>query len=193
MSCPSSCARREGRREFFRQARDDLECDDGDSELAEPEPERTEEVALELDAERIVARTQGREGWLREGRRQVEAASMGRPGSDPLARVRSGCCWRSSGWDGELDVERRANQAYEAYRARGRMKDGRRFGGPPNPYHAAGSARGKGERDRSRLAADPDASGRAGKMRRPRSTSSTSCWRRRSPPTRPTSRSLTRW
>ena len=31
-------------------------------------------------------------------------------------------------------MERRANQAYEAYRARGRMKDGRRFGGPPNPY-----------------------------------------------------------
>ena len=47
----------EGRREFFGQARDGLERDEGDSELAEPEPERTEEVALELDAERIVART----------------------------------------------------------------------------------------------------------------------------------------
>ena len=28
----------------------------------------------------------------------------------------------------------RANEAYEAYRARGRMKDGRRFGKPPTPY-----------------------------------------------------------
>jgi len=28
----------------------------------------------------------------------------------------------------------RANPAYEAYRARGRMKDGRRFGRPPDPY-----------------------------------------------------------
>ena len=28
----------------------------------------------------------------------------------------------------------RANRAYEAYRARGRMKDGRRFGRPPDPY-----------------------------------------------------------
>jgi hypothetical protein len=36
--------------------------------------------------------------------------------------------------ESDLDVERRANRAYEAYRSRGRMKDGRRFGGPPNPY-----------------------------------------------------------
>jgi hypothetical protein len=34
----------------------------------------------------------------------------------------------------ELSVEREANAAYEAYRARGVMKDGRRFGAPPKPY-----------------------------------------------------------
>jgi hypothetical protein len=34
----------------------------------------------------------------------------------------------------EHDVECRANAAYEAYRARERMKDGRRVGRPPNPY-----------------------------------------------------------
>jgi transposase len=123
----------EGRREFFRQARDDLERDDGDSELAEPEPERTEEVALELDAERIVARTQGREGWLREGRRQVEQHRWEDP--DPIPRARAERLLLGvERLDSDLDVERRANQAYEAYRARGRMKDGRRFGGPPNPY-----------------------------------------------------------
>ena len=33
-----------------------------------------------------------------------------------------------------LAVERRANADYEAYRARGVMKDGRRFGGAPKPY-----------------------------------------------------------
>jgi len=32
----------------------------------------------------------------------------------------------------ELAVECAANAAYEAYRARGVMKDGRRFGAPPN-------------------------------------------------------------
>jgi hypothetical protein len=36
--------------------------------------------------------------------------------------------------DEELDAERQANEAYERYRARGRMTDGRRFGGPPKPY-----------------------------------------------------------
>jgi hypothetical protein len=34
----------------------------------------------------------------------------------------------------ELWTEVRANGAYEAYRARGRMNDGRRFGRPPDPY-----------------------------------------------------------
>ena len=122
-----------GRREFLRQARDDLERDDGDSELAEPEPERTEEVALELDAERIVARTQGREGWLREGRRQVEQHRWEDP--DPIRRARAERLLLAvERLEVDLDVERRANRAYEAYRARGRMKDGRRFGGPPNPY-----------------------------------------------------------
>lgn len=34
----------------------------------------------------------------------------------------------------ELEVERQANDAYNAYRARGAMKDGRRFGRPPNRH-----------------------------------------------------------
>ena len=43
----------------------------------------------------------------------------------------------------ELDVERRANAEYEAYRARGVMKDGRRFGGPPKPYQPPETPAGK--------------------------------------------------
>jgi hypothetical protein len=34
----------------------------------------------------------------------------------------------------QLWTEQRANEAYEAYRARGVMKDGRRFGTPSKPY-----------------------------------------------------------
>ena len=123
----------EGRREFFRRSRDDLARDHEDAELAEPEPERTEEVGLELDAERIVARTQGREGWLREGRRQVEQHRWENPDAIPRARAER-LLLGVERLEVDLDVERRANEAYEAYRARGRMKDGRRFGGPPNPY-----------------------------------------------------------
>jgi hypothetical protein len=43
----------------------------------------------------------------------------------------------------ELWVEQRANDQYEAYRARGVMKDGRRFGGTPTPYTPPESPAGK--------------------------------------------------
>jgi hypothetical protein len=43
----------------------------------------------------------------------------------------------------ELEVERRANAEYEAYRARGVMKDARRFGGPPKPYRSPDTPAGK--------------------------------------------------
>lgn len=45
--------------------------------------------------------------------------------------------------DEELSVERRANEAYESYRAQGRMKDGRRFGRPPNPHQPPQVPEGK--------------------------------------------------
>ena len=43
----------------------------------------------------------------------------------------------------ELEVERRANAEYEAYRARGVMKNGRRFGSPPKPYQPPDVPAGK--------------------------------------------------
>lgn len=43
----------------------------------------------------------------------------------------------------QLAVECAANEAYEAYRARGVMKDGRRFGAPPNPYQPPDTPAGK--------------------------------------------------
>jgi len=89
----------EGRREFFREATRRLHRDDADVEELgeEPEAQAAEEVPLQFDAERIVARTQGREGWVREGRRQLEQSA----GATPIrscARATSGCCWPLSGW-----------------------------------------------------------------------------------------------
>lgn len=43
----------------------------------------------------------------------------------------------------DLEVEHQGNQAYEAYRAAGVMKDGRRFGGPPKPYSPPAEPEGK--------------------------------------------------
>jgi len=80
----------------------------------------------------ILTTRQGREGWLRDARHRLDqrraAQAAPIPRSRP-ARLREG----KRRLEEELAVERDANAQYEAYRARGRMKDGRRFGRPPNP------------------------------------------------------------
>jgi len=85
---------------------------------------------------------QGRRGWLRDAKRRVDErrAEQARPipASRP-ARLREA----KRRLEEELDVECRANAAYEAYRARGVMKDGRRFGRPPDPYRPPATPAGK--------------------------------------------------
>jgi len=100
----------------------------------------------------ILTTRQGREGWLRDARQRLDqrraeqAAPI--PRSRP-ARLREG----KRRLEEELAVERDANAQYEAYRARGRMKDGRRFGRPPSPPRAADGSDGQGERHRPGLQA----------------------------------------
>ena len=85
---------------------------------------------------------QGRRGWLREAKRQLDEqrAKQARPvpASRP-ARVKEA----KRRLEEELWTECQANAAYEAYRARGVMKDGRRFGGPPKPYRPPATPAGK--------------------------------------------------
>ena len=90
-------------------------------------------VAIDLDRERIVNSEQGRRGWIREGRRQLDERR--REQQRPIARDRSERLRESARrLDEEYWVELEANAAYEAYKARGVMKDGRRFGKPPKPF-----------------------------------------------------------
>jgi transposase len=141
---PEQLRTAEGRREFFRQARVQTRREEQSLEPAgEREAEAGEEVPLRLDAKEIVGRgRQGRDAWLREGKRQLERHRWDSP--DPIPRSREErlllAAWRL---ESELDVERRANEAYEAYRARGRMRDGRRFGRPPNPHRTPDLPQGK--------------------------------------------------
>lgn len=69
-------------------------------------------------------------------RRAVEAKPIPRSRSERLLQSKRRL-------EEELAVERTANAAYEAYRARGVMKDGRRFGGPPKPYEPPETPVGK--------------------------------------------------
>src|SRR4051794_28938012 len=85
----------------------------------------------ELPAE--FATAQGRRGWLREAKRRLderraeEARRIQKSRPDRLKEAKRRL-------EEEHDVECRANADYEAYRARGVMKDGRRFGRPPDPF-----------------------------------------------------------
>jgi transposase len=102
--------------------------------------ERVAEDGHRFDAERIVSRVQGRAGWLRESKRQLDADRW----DDPTAVRRSRHDrLRNAGrrLDAELAAESRGNMAYEYYRATGRDKFGRRFGRPPKPYEPPATPR----------------------------------------------------
>jgi hypothetical protein len=89
-----------------------------------------------------LATAQGRRGWLRDARRRLEEARAQEatpiPGSRP-ARLREA----KRRLEEELDVECRANAAYETYRARGVAKDGRPLGRRPKPYQPPETPAGK--------------------------------------------------
>ena len=122
------------------------------------------------------------------------AARRGGP-ADPARRGPSGCRRPSAGWKRSTEVECRANAAYEAYRARGRMKDGRRFGRPPKPYQPPATPAGQDQPHRPRLAQRQDAARLGAGLQRPGGLHRGSD--RRSPPrstsTRPTSGTSSRW
>ena len=76
---------------------------------------------------------QGRRGWLREAKRRLDERRAEEARPIPAARP-ARLKEAKRRLEEELWTECQANAAYEAYRARGRMKDGRRFGRPPDPY-----------------------------------------------------------
>ena len=88
---------------------------------------RGDELPPELSTE------QGRRGWLREAKKRLEAERAADP--EPVPRARAKRVEEAKRrLEEELWTEVRANDAYEHYRAHGRMKNGRRFGAPPKPY-----------------------------------------------------------
>jgi hypothetical protein len=87
----------EGRREFFRRAKRELEHEVEDSELTDPGPEAAGEVPLELDAERSSRGPRGARGGC--GRASASLSSIaGRTRTRSSVRARSGCFSRPSAW-----------------------------------------------------------------------------------------------
>jgi len=84
----------------------------------------------------------GRKGWLREAKQRLDAKRAEE--AKPIPRSRRERLRESKRrLEEELATEQRANDAYEAYRARGVMRDGRRFGGGNKPYQPPETPSGK--------------------------------------------------
>jgi transposase len=130
---PEQLRTREGRRAALREAKRKLDADREVRSDGEAASDAVPLVALDLDRERLVNSEQGRRGWLREGRRQLDElrSQQGRP----IARSRTERLRESKRrLEEEHRVELESNAAYEAYRARGVMRDGRRFGRGADPH-----------------------------------------------------------
>jgi transposase len=89
-----------------------------------------------------VATREGRQRWLRDAQRRLEQRRAEQARPIPRSRAKRLLEARRR-LEEELEVERRANAEYEAYRARGVMKNGRRFGSPPKPYQPPERPAGK--------------------------------------------------
>ena len=129
---PEQLRTREGRAEFFRQARERRAVESSEDQPLDPEPAAAE---LEFDVERIVARGQGREGWTREAHRQLERHRWER--ADPVPRAREDrLLLAADRLEAEREGQVAANRAYEDYRQNGRDTQGRRLGRQVKPWVA---------------------------------------------------------
>jgi transposase len=133
---PEQLRTREGRREFFRQAREKLAAQDSEADQPSgPEPQESPAEPFEFNTEQIVARTQGRQGWVREARRQLEQRRWRGPGPVPRDRTER-LLLAAERMEDDLDTQLAGNRAYEEYRATGRDTKGRHLGRRPNAWVA---------------------------------------------------------
>jgi transposase len=90
----------------------------------------------------VIATTKGREGWLRAARQRLDQDRAER--GEPIARSRPGRLLEAKRrLEEDLAAEREINDKYEAYRARGVMRDGRRMSARPKPYTPPDTPAGK--------------------------------------------------
>jgi transposase len=121
-----------------------------------------------------LATSKGRREWFREAKRRLDERRADE--ASPIPRSRPERLKDAKRrLDEELWTEQRANEAYEAYRARGVGRTGRRFspGATPNPYTPPQIPEGKGQYHRPRRQAgqrharlDPGLQ-RPGRLQRP--------------------------
>ena len=136
---PDELRTSEGRRRWLREAKQALDAE----HTTDPLPSASRLVEEPPSEPRGRALDQGRRGWLRDARQRLDERRAQQ--ARPVARSRGARLSEAKRrLEEELAAERRANEAYEAYRARGISRDGRRFGGgPPSPYQVPDTPAGK--------------------------------------------------
>ena len=105
----------------------------------------------EFDAEQIVARVQGRDGWLLEGKRQLDRERWQTPA--PVSRSREDRLWEAAErLEQDLAALGRGNDAYQQWRATATDRLGRSLSGNrlPKPYTPPMIAADDGQSQRSR-------------------------------------------
>jgi transposase len=136
---PEELRTSEGRRRWLAEAKQALDAErttDPSQPVAEPADEPP-------SMPRGRALDQGRRGWRRDARQRLDERRERE--ARPIPRSREARLSESKRrLEEELQAERDANEAYEAYRARGISRDGRRFGGgPPSPHRVPDTPAGK--------------------------------------------------
>jgi transposase len=111
---PEQLRTREGRRAALRAARERLERER--AAAVEAGEEVIAKVEVDLDPDRFEVRPEGRQAWLREARRDIEARRQQEPWPVPRSRHER-LAEAKRRMDEELAVEHAANQWYEHYRA----------------------------------------------------------------------------
>jgi hypothetical protein len=130
----------EGRRKALAEAKRQLELErEAEQHAAEAPRERS---VSEMEAVVRATGHQGRAGWLREGRRELEQRRQAEAEPIPRSRVERLALGERRLTE-ELQTDSRWNEAYEHYRTHARDTRGRGLGMPPKPYEPPAEPRGK--------------------------------------------------
>jgi len=127
---PPELSTEAARREWLTRALEQEQNGEREAEDA-PVDDESDDPLEGFDAERILARVQGRAGWLREAHRQLEQERWRTAGSLPRSRAER-LRMAVQQFEENLAAELRGNRAYEA--SREQRRGTRRLGGPPKPY-----------------------------------------------------------
>ena len=131
---PEQLRTAEGRRAFF-----------ADAKRRREQEQRAPDPGSEISAMASVVRaagSQGRAGWLREGRRALEQHRQVHPQPIPRARAKR-LDLAKRRLQEELATDRLSNTQYEHYRAHARDPQGRGLGMAPKPFQLPAEPAGK--------------------------------------------------